>query len=40
VDAVTAQLDRLLDYVTRSRLAHALDRRSDGRLHLDPAGLT
>ena len=38
VDAVTAQLDRLLDYVTRSRLAGALDRRSDGRLHLDPPG--
>ena len=38
VDAVTAEVDRLLDYVTRPRLARALDRRSDGRLHLDPPG--
>jgi hypothetical protein len=38
VDAVTAQVDRLFDYVTRPRLARALDRRSDGRLHLDPPG--
>ena len=38
VDAVTAQVDRLLDYVTRPRQARALDRRSDGRLHLDPPG--
>jgi tRNA A-37 threonylcarbamoyl transferase component Bud32/membrane-associated phospholipid phosphatase len=36
VEPVTAEVDRLVDYVPRHRLARALDRRSDGRLHLDP----
>ena len=36
VDAVTAEVDRLVDYDSRPGLARALDHRSDGRLHLDP----
>jgi hypothetical protein len=33
---VTAQASRVIGFVSRADLAHALDERSDGRLHLDP----
>jgi hypothetical protein len=37
VDEVTAQADQVIDFATRARLGQALDRRSDGRLQLDPS---
>ncbi len=37
VDEITAQADQVIDFATRARLAQALDRRSDGRLQLDPS---
>src|SRR4029453_10457356 len=36
VEPVTAEVDRLVDYVPRHRLARALARRSDRRLPPDP----
>lgn len=33
---VSAQANRVIHFVPRTDLAHALDERSDGRLHLDP----
>jgi tRNA A-37 threonylcarbamoyl transferase component Bud32 len=36
VEDVTAQASRVIDFVSRARLARALDERSDGRLQLDP----
>ena len=36
VDEVTAQAGRVIDFASRAHLARVLDRRSNGRLHLDP----
>ena len=36
VDEVTAQAGRVIDFASRAHLARVLDRRSNGRLQLDP----
>jgi hypothetical protein len=36
VDEVTSQAGRLIDFASRAHLARVLDRRSNGRLQLDP----
>ena len=36
VDEVTTQAGRVIDFASRAHLARVLDRRSNGRLHLDP----